>query len=116
MKSVLDETIKETERFQSLLNDASTDQLALYNDALKNAYWEGCLDKPTPAEIVVSTAALALTDVSCFVNPDDQWVVEGDFGYLTSCKTQAEAMNHAQQEVEEQKRLRGLAISITLNA
>jgi hypothetical protein len=42
-------------------------------------------------------------------------VVEGDFGFLTSCKDLEEAMGYARLEADEQLRLSGNVCTIVTN-
>jgi hypothetical protein len=66
-------------------------------------------------KIVVSAVARAASDPEWFIDPGHQWVVEGDFGFLTSCKDLEEAMGYARLEADEQLRLSGNVCTIVTN-
>lgn len=49
------------------------------------------------ADIIVSAAAHAVTEQSCWEDPKHQWIVEGDFGFLGSFAKRSDAYAHANE-------------------
>lgn len=68
---------------------------------------------PANAEIIVSAKGLSSSDE--LAEPGHDWIVEGDFGFLASYATQAQAERHAREEVAAMTE-RGMAVTWSVNA